>query len=88
MTDLLFSAEADETLTRMEADEGQRHCVGRIHTALDRLETDPGNERNRRRRIHTIGLWGIAVLCGDDEWLILWEADDDNVVVRHIVPAP
>ena len=88
MSELLFSTEADTTLSRMEADESQRHCAGRINTALDLLETDPGNERNRRRRFHTIGLWGIAVLCGDDEWLILWETHDDNVVVRHIIPAP
>lgn len=88
MTELLFSTEADRALSRMEADESQWRCAGRIHTALDLLEADPGNERNRRRRFHTIDLWGIAVLCGDDEWLIPWEPHADNVVVRHIIPAP
>lgn len=73
----------------MEADEGRRHCAARLHTALDLLEVDPGDVRNRRRRFNTVGLWGIAVLCGDDEWLVLWELrDDDVVVVHHIVPAP
>lgn len=73
----------------MEADDEQRRCAARLNTALDLLESDPGSERNRRRRLNTIGLWGVAVVCGDDEWLILWElADDDVVIVHHIVPAP
>lgn len=89
MAELVFSPEADEVLTRMEADEGQARCAARLNTALDLLEADPGDARNRRRRFNTIGLWGIAVVCGDDEWLILWEPQDgDLVVVHHIVPAP
>ena len=89
MAELVFSPEADDVLTRMEADESQRHCAARINTALDLLEADPGDAGNRRRRFNTIGLWGIAVICGDDEWLILWERQaDDVVMVHHIVPAP
>ena len=89
MAELVFSPEADEALTRMESDEKQARCAARLHTALDLLEADPGDARNRRRRFHTIDLWGIAVICGDDEWLILWEPqDDDVVIVHHIVPAP
>lgn len=89
MAELRFSPEADGVLTRMEADEGRRRCAGRMHAALDVLEADPGDARNRRRRFNTIGLWGIAVVCGDDVWLILWEPhDDDVVIVHHIVPAP
>ena len=72
----------------MEADETQRVCAGRLNSALDILEADPGDARNRRRRFQTIGLWGIPVVCGDDEWLILWEAQEDMTVVHHIVPAP
>lgn len=89
MAELLFSPEAADVLTRLEADEAERRCAARLNTALDLLETDPGDVRNRRRRFSTIGLWGIAVVCGDDEWLILWEPrDNDAVVVHHIVPAP
>jgi hypothetical protein len=89
VAELLFSPEADAVLTRMEADESQRGCAGRLNVALDLLEADPGDARNRRRRFQTLGLWGIAVVCGDDEWLILWEPQDDEVVVvHHIVPAP
>lgn len=73
----------------MEADAGQRLCAARLNSALDLLAADPGDARNRRRRFNTIGLWGIAVICGDDEWLILWEPlADDGVLVHHIVPAP
>lgn len=89
MAELVFSPEADNVLTRMEADESQRRCAARLNTALDLLEINPGDARNRRRRFNTIGLWGIAVTCGDDEWLILWEPqDDDSLLVHHIVPAP
>lgn len=89
MAELLFSPEADEVLTRLEADEGQSRCAARINAALDLLEVDPGDARNRRRRFQTIGLWGIAVVCDEEEWLILWEPqDDDLVIVHHIVPAP
>lgn len=89
MAELVFSPEADDVLTRLEADEGQRRCAARLNTALDRLETDPGDARNRRRRFHTVGLWGIAVVCGQEEWLILWEPHEgDLVIVHHIVPAP
>lgn len=89
MAELAFSPEADEVLTRMEADEQRRRCVARLHLALDLLESDPGDAHNRRRRFNSIGLWGIPVVCGDDEWLILWEKQDEGVVVvHHIVPAP
>lgn len=89
MAGLAFSPEADDLLTSMEADEVQRNCAARINSALDLLEADPGDARNRRRRFNTIGLWGIAVICGADAWLILWEPlEDDVVMVHHIVPAP
>jgi hypothetical protein len=89
VADLVFSPEADDVLTRMEADERRARCAARLNTALDLLEADPGDARNWRRRFHTIDLSGIAVVCGDEEWLILWEPqEDDLVVVHHIVPAP
>jgi hypothetical protein len=89
VAELAFSPEADHVLTSMEADKAQRRCAARRNSALDLLGADPGDARNRRRRFKTIGLWGIAVICGDDEWLILWEPlEDDIVMVHHIVPAP
>jgi len=89
VAELVFSPEADDELTRLEADQALRGCAARIHTALDSLEADPGAARNRRRRFNTIGIRGIAVVCADDEWLILWEQrHGDIVIVHHIVPAP
>ncbi len=89
MAELAFSPEADDVLSRLEADVRQQRCAARINSALDLLEADPGNVRNRRRRFNTLSLWGIVVLCDDDEWLILWElGDSDTVIVHHIVPAP
>jgi hypothetical protein len=89
VVELAFSPEADDVLTSMEADASRRHCAARLNSALDVLEADPGDARNRRRRFQTIGLWGIAVICNEEEWLILWEPlGDDTVVVHHIVPAP
>jgi len=91
VAELAFSPEADDVLTSLEADSdsARRDCAARLNSALDGLEANPGDARNRRRRFSTIGLWGIAVICGDDEWLILWEPVEGNVVmVHHIVPAP
>lgn len=91
MAELAFSPEADQVLTTMEGDPSQQHCAARLHSALDVLEADPGDVRNRRRRFATIGLWAIAVVCGEEEWLILWEPLDDGgdvVLDHHIVPAP
>ncbi|MCJ7439560.1 MAG: hypothetical protein MUP97_17615 [Acidimicrobiia bacterium] len=89
MAEMLFSPEADDALDALERDPTSEHLAGRVHTALDRLEADPGAAQNRRRRFHTIGLWGVPVISGSDEWLILWEPDEHgDVIVHHIVPAP
>lgn len=89
MARLLFSPEADSQLTRLEADPRSSDCIGRIHSALDILEADAGDVRNRRRRLQTVELWGIAVFCRENEWLILWEPGiAEDVFVHHIVPVP
>lgn len=71
----------------MEADFARRLCAGKINSALDVLAANPGDQVNRRRRF-VIGLWGIPVFCGAEEWLILWDEDEDGVRVQHIVLAP
>jgi len=86
---LLFSPQADDLLSALEADPAHALLVGRIHTALDLLETDPGDSGWRRRRFQNIGVWGIPIVAEDVEWLILWEpGEDDSVVMRSITPAP
>ncbi len=88
---LRFSPEADDVLTSLETEDRTRICAGRINTALDKLEANPGASENRRRRFQALDLWAIPVLCGDNEWLILWNhstTEPDTVIVHHIVPAP
>lgn len=94
MAELLFSEQADAQLDELEADPARQLLVGRLHTALDQLERDPGAAECRRRRFPNIGVWGISVVADGDEWLILWEPGDattttqDTVIVRAITPAP
>jgi hypothetical protein len=59
-----------------------------IDDALDLLETDPGGARCRRRSF-TGGLWGIPVRDRTDEWVIVWEQDDEGIVrVRYLGDDP
>ena len=89
MTGLVFSPEADEFLARVDDDPLRQKLAARLNSALDRLESDPGQAANRRRRFSSLGLWGIPVVCDDEEWLILWEPlDEATTIVHHIVPAP
>jgi hypothetical protein len=87
---LSFAPQADQVLSDLEGDlPRSKILLGKLNTALDRLEADPGDAWCRRRRYQNIGMWGISVVHDDKEWLILWELDeDDDVAVRAIVPAP
>lgn len=76
-------------LSVLEADPSQAGLAARLHHALDQLEADPRSADCRRRRYQNIDLWGIPVVDGNEEWLILWEpGDDDSVIVQAITPAP
>ena len=89
MAVLKFSPEADDLLTELESDPRMVRGAARLNTALDKLEADPGTAVNRRRRFQSLDLWAIPVVCGGDEWLILWkQGEGDHVIVAHIVPAP
>jgi len=90
VAELRFGPEADQFLTDLEADlPGSEVLLGKMNSALDRLEADPGNAWCRRRRVQNIGVCGIAVVHSDTEWLILWTPlMDDGVVVHAIVRAP
>ena len=89
MAELRFDPRADQLLADLESDlPGSEALLRKLNSALDRLEADPGDAWCRRRRYQNIGVWGIAVVHTDKEWLILWEPLDDAVVVHAIVPAP
>jgi hypothetical protein len=48
-----------------------------VDDALDLLEADPGDKRCRTRAFGD-GLWGITVRDRSDDWLIVWEHDQDE----------
>jgi hypothetical protein len=56
---------------------------------LDDLEHD-ANQRHLRRHRFQIGLWGVVVQSGSDEWIVLWEPHselDDAIVIQYIGPS-
>jgi hypothetical protein len=70
--------------------EKSRHwdLLQRVEDALDALAADPGG-RGSRRRAFRGGTFGITVRNPDDDWLIVWEHDDEDVIaVRYIGPDP
>ena len=89
MPELIYSEQADNMLTELEADPARTLLTARIHSALDQLEDNPGATECRRRRFENIGGWGIPVSAQGEEWLILWEPhNDDEILVSAITPAP
>lgn len=96
MAELLFSEQADDALTRLEADPSRALLTGRLHPALDLLEADPGSAACRRRRYALIDLWGMTVTADGEDLLILWEPGPGavpgtvpgTIVVHAITPAP
>lgn len=51
---------------------------------LDILEDDPGDRRVRRRRYQVIDAWGVPVHGNGEDWLILWDLQGSQVVVRYL----
>jgi len=103
MAELRFDPGVDQFLTGLEDDlELSQAFLAKLNGALDRLEENPGDAWCRRRRFQNIGVWGIAVVHEDREWLILWEllvpgeqddvtedvTEDVIVIVHAITPAP
>lgn len=89
MGTLWFDSEADEALTRLEADPSRRRLLARVRVVLDLLEAEPGNETLRRIRFST-QLWCVTVVAGDDVLVVLWEPhpnEANDVVVQYIGPA-
>lgn len=60
----------------------------RIDDWLDRIETDPTDASVRRRLIRPGSLWAITIAdpAGAQDYLILWELDDDTPVIRYLGP--
>ena len=89
MATLKFGGQAYALLDELEADPARVGLLEQLNTALDRLETDPGDAWCRRRRYQNLGVWGILVSVSGEAWLILWEYEsDDSLIVHSITPAP
>lgn len=69
---------------------GSVDLLDAIDDAVDILETEPGGAQARRRSF-TAGVWGIPVRTRTDEWLLIWEHDDEDpeiIVVRYLGEDP
>lgn len=69
---------------------GAADLLDAIDDALALLRSDPGSARARRRSFSG-GAWGIPVRDRTEDWLIIWEQDDDDsdlIRVRYLGADP
>jgi hypothetical protein len=89
MADARFSPQALQAYEALER-AGAVDLLDAIDDAVDILEADPG-DRQVRRRSFSDGRWGVTVRDADDDWLLIWQLDDENpkiVRVRYLGPDP
>ena len=89
MPELWFGPAADRALNELAADGSRRRLFERVNALLDDLEHD-ANQRHLRRHRFQIGLWGVVVQSGSDEWIVLWEPHselDDAIVIQYVGPS-
>jgi hypothetical protein len=89
MAEVKFSPQALQAYESLER-AGAVDLLDAIDDAADILEADPGDRRARRRSFGD-GRWGITVKDADDDWLLVWQLDDDDpetVRVRYLGPDP
>lgn len=70
-------------------DELNPRMADRVDDVLDLLEHDHTQPRVRRHRLQKPALWMIVVRAPDgdgDDYAILWDLDEDTVVIRYIGP--
>jgi hypothetical protein len=53
---------------------------------LDRIEADPTDAAVRSRLIRPGRLWAITITGPDQDYLILWDLDEDTAVIRYLGP--
>ena len=89
MPELWFAAPADRLLYELEADETRRRLFDRINAVLSDLELD-SNQLHLRRHRFQIGMWGVIVASGADEWIVIWEPHpdiDDAIMIQDVGPS-
>jgi hypothetical protein len=89
MPELWFAAPADLLLDELEADETRRRLFDRINAVLSDLEID-SNQLHLRRHRFQIGMWGVIVASGADEWIVIWEPHpdiDEAIMIQYVGPS-
>ena len=89
MAEIRFSPQALQAYEDLER-AGAVKLLDGIDDALDILEADPG-DRQVRRRSFGDGRWGVTVKDPDDDWLLIWQLDEDDagiVRVRYLGADP
>jgi ParE toxin of type II toxin-antitoxin system, parDE len=89
MAEVKFSPQALKAYESLER-AGAVDLLDDIDDAVDLLEEDPGDRRARRRSFRD-GRWGITLKDADDDWLLIWQMDDEDpeiVRVRYLGADP
>jgi len=89
MPELWFGPAADRALDELAADGSRRRLFERVNALLDDLEHD-SNQLHLRRHRFQIGMWGVIVASGADEWIVLWEPHpdiDDAIIIQYVGPS-
>jgi hypothetical protein len=77
--------EPGEQLDRLHASDPDATEV--VEKWLDLLEADPGAAIVRRRLLRPARLWYVRFrLTATEDWMILWELENEIVVVRALGP--
>jgi hypothetical protein len=83
MASVEFDAQPQQAYAALEK-AGDDRLLDAIDDAVDLLEDDPASAQARRRSFRD-GRWGIPVRGRDEDWLVIWEHEaDDLVVVRYL----
>jgi hypothetical protein len=88
MHELAFTPLADAELARLEADPAMASTVERLWRALDSIANDPGAPAVNRRH-YRLGPGdrlkrGATLPSHGQEWLILWEWGEQEIVIHYI----
>jgi len=75
---------ARATLFSLRDDPTQARLFRKLRSLVVVIVTEPGS-RTSRRRAYQGGGWRVDV-PGED-WMILWDVEDGEVVIRYIGPA-
>jgi hypothetical protein len=82
MAEAKFDEDPAEVYAQLEK-AGSNDLLDAIDDAVDILEADPGSAEARRRSF-TNTTWGMPIRTRTDDWLLVWEPDDDDETLVHV----